>query len=147
MKVILLKSIPKLGKKDDIVEVSEGYAANALFPKRFAVVATQAAIDALHTRQNQKVAEKTIQANLLDKFIETLLETPLEIKAKMNAKGGLFSGIDEKDISKELLAQHNIELDPKMIVVEGGVIRQSGTINVSIKGHTGTFIVNVIGVK
>lgn len=146
MKVILLKTVPKLGKKDDIVEVSEGYAANALFPKRLAIVATPAAVDALATRKQQKVAEKDIQDNLLERFIETLIENPISINVKTNKQGGLFSSIDERGIAKELLAKYNMKIDPKMLEIESGVIKQAGTFVVRVKGYN-SFSVEVVAVK
>lgn len=146
MKVILLKAVPKLGKKDDIVEVSEGYAANALFPKHLAIVATAAAINALNTRKQQKVAEKDVQDNLLERFIETLNESPLTITVKTNKQGGLFSSIDERDISKQLFAKYNMKIDPKILEIESGVIKQSGTFVVQVKGHN-SFNVEVVAVK
>lgn len=147
MKVILLKSVPKVGKKDDIVEVNEGYAVNALFPKRFAVPATPAAVDALKTRQKQKVAEKDIQNNLLDRFIEQLSENPLVIHVSTNKQGGLFSSIDEKDIAKELQKQRSVSIEAKKLEIDGGVIKQTGVFSVLVKEQKKTFAVHIVAGK
>ncbi len=132
MKVILLKNIPKLGKKDDIIEVNQGYANNALFPKKLAVVATPAVIDALRVRQQQKVAEKDIQHNLLDRAIAELQNLKVQIAVPVNEKGNLFSKIDEKDISKIIKDEYDILMDSKYLKVQGGAIKSLGIYKVDV---------------
>lgn len=136
MKVILLKSVPKLGKKDDIVEVNLGYANNALFPQRLAVPATDAAVHAAKTRAQHKVVEKEIQHNLLDRAIGELEGKSLVITVKTNEKGNLFSKIDTADIAKELLAQYRVSIDAKLMSIDTDPIKQTGQYTVSVKdGH------------
>jgi large subunit ribosomal protein L9 len=133
MKVILLKSIPKLGKKDDIVEVSEGYARNALFGKKLAVPATEQAVAAVQRTRQNKITEKKIQHELLDKSIQSLDGQTLVYIAKANEKGSLFSKISEVDISKVLMDQHRISIDPDLMTIEGAAIKQVGSYTVSVK--------------
>ena len=132
MKVILLKSVPKLGKPNDILDVPDGYANNALFPKKLAIIATPAAIAALKQRQQAKETEKEIQHNLLDRAIATITAegTSLTYKTKANDKGSLFSRITAEDISKALLAQHRITIDAKHLDIDD--IKQLGTYTVKV---------------
>ncbi len=132
MKVILLQSIPKLGKKDDIVTVPDGYAQNALFPKKLAIVATDQSVAALQRTQQNKITEKKIQHELLDKAIEGLEGKSLVYKTKVSEKGSLFSKITEQDISKALFDQHRISIDARLMTIKGTPIKQTGTYAVSV---------------
>lgn len=133
MKVILLKSVPKVGKTNDIVEVSEGYARNALFAKKLAVPATEQAVAALQRTQQNKITEKKIQHELLDKAIESLDNKTLVYHAKKNEKGSLFSKVTELDISKALIEQHRISIDPKLMTLKDGHIKHTGSFILEIK--------------
>ncbi|MDB5255189.1 MAG: rplI [Candidatus Nomurabacteria bacterium] len=132
MKVILLKSVPKVGKTDDIVEVSEGYARNALFAKKLAVPATPAAIAEVQRKAQNKITEKKVQHDLLDRAIESLDGRTLIYKARANEKGSLFSKVTEQDISNALLEHHRISIDPTLMKIDGP-IKQTGTYTVSVK--------------
>jgi large subunit ribosomal protein L9 len=145
MKVILLKSVPKVGKTNDVVEVSEGYARNALFAKKLAVPATPAAIAEVNRKAQNKVAQKNVQHDLLDRAIEGLDGRTLVYKVKVNEKGSLFSKVTELDISKALLDQHRISIDPKMLTITDGHIKQAGDYEVTIadEGYKSAFTVSV----
>ena len=147
MKVILLKTVPKLGKKDDVVEVSTGYAENALFPKKLAIIATDAAVAGVKTRAQHKVAEKDIQHNLLDRAIGQLEGRALIYKTKTNEKGNLFSKVDASDISAELLNQHRISVDAKLMTIDGTPIKQVGTYTVTVTdgAYKATFLLDIKG--
>ncbi|HEY0980037.1 MAG TPA: 50S ribosomal protein L9 [Candidatus Paceibacterota bacterium] len=147
MKVILLKNVPKLGKKDDVVEVNQGYAANALFPSKLAMPATDVAIANSKARTQHKVAEKEIQHNLLDRAIGELEGKALVYKAKANEKGSLFSKVDVADISAELLKQYRIAVDAKLMKLEGAPIKQAGTYVVEVVDgkYKSSFSVDIIG--
>jgi large subunit ribosomal protein L9 len=127
MKVILLKSVPKLGKKDDILTVPDGYAQNALLPKKLAMIATDQAVAALQRTQQNTIAQKEVQHALLDKAVESLIGKTLIYKAKTNEKGSLFSKIDETDIRNILLEQENIAIDHRIMKIVDGPIKQTGT--------------------
>ncbi len=132
MKVILLRSVPKVGKTNDIVEVSEGYARNALFAKKLAVPATPQAIAEVQRKAQNKITEKQVQHDLLERAIESLDGRTLIYKARANEKGSLFSKITETDISKALLEQR-ISIDPKLMTIKDGPVKQTGTYTVTIK--------------
>lgn len=146
MKVILLKTIPKIGKKDEIVEVNVGYANNSLLPQKLAIPATPAAVAAMKAKQQHKIAEKEIQHNLLDRAISELAGKSLVVKAKANDKGNLFSKIDGSDIALELLKQCRISIDPNKITIEAP-IKHTGSyaVKVSDGEYRSTFTVDIVG--
>lgn len=147
MKVILLKSVPKVGKKDDVVEVNQGYAANALFPQKLAIPATAAAIANSKIRAQHKVTEREIQHNLLDRAIGELEGKALVYRVKANEKGNLFSKIDAIDISKELLKQYRIAVDAKLMSIENLPIKHTGIYIVTVADGTyrSSFSVDIVG--
>ena len=90
MKVILLKAVPKVGKAGDVVDVQDGYASNALFPKKLAIPATQKAMSALQKEKDSKVQASALAQELLEKAIESLPNDEVVITARANEKGHLF---------------------------------------------------------
>lgn len=145
MKVILLQSVPKVGKKDEIVSVADGYFQNVLLPKKQAIIATDQAVAALKRSQQNKVAQKEVQHHLLDKMIELIQTKPFIYKAKKNEKGNLFSKVTEHDISNALKREYDIVLDPKLLAIEGVGIKQTGMYIVQVKDgeYIKTFTVTV----
>lgn len=133
MKVILLKAVPKVGKKDEIVDVAQGYAQNSLFPKNLAILATEKSMADLKRRLQGIKEEKEMKHNLLDKAIEILNGKKVEMKVKANEKGNLFSKIHENDIAKYLESNHRISIDPKIIKLENGPIKTVGTHDIVVK--------------
>ncbi len=132
MKVILTKSVPKLGKTNDVIDVPDGYAANALFPKRLAVPATPSALATLAQKQKNAIIAKEIQHDLLDKAVRSLKGQTLVYAVKTNDKGSLFSKIDEIDVARELIEKHRISIDPKCMTIREGAIKHTGSYTVDI---------------
>jgi len=132
MKVILLQDVKGLGKKDSIVEVSDGYARNYLFPKKLAIEATQGLQTQLkqkkeaETRKKEKEIE---QAKELAKKIEGLT---LEIKVKAGENGKLFGAITNKEIADELKKQFNIDIEKKKIELDTP-LKNIGSYTVDVK--------------
>lgn len=121
MKVILEQDVKKLGKKGDILEVSEGYARNFLLPKKYAVEATAMNLNAINQhkkseerKQQQAVDEAKLMAAQLAKVEVTL-------KVKIGENGKLFGSVGGKDIADVLLADHKIEIDRRKIEVKEGI--------------------------
>ena len=147
MKVILLKAVQKLGKVDDIVEVPDGHAANALFPKKLAVQATPALIDAVKKKHLNRETRVQIQHDLLDRAISQLEGASLTYTARANEKGSLFSKIDTEDISKALLAELRISIDAKHLTIREGAIKHTGiyTVDVADGSYKTELSVHVVG--
>lgn len=95
MKVILLKGVQKLGKKHEIVDVSNGFAMNSLFPQKLAELATPAAIARAEKLQALEEAERAIREDLLIKNLKSIEGVTLEMSGKANAQGHL---LDRKSV-------------------------------------------------
>ena len=138
MKVILLKSVPKLGKPEDIVEVSEGFARNALFPQKKAIPATEATLQTLKRTKDNRITEKEVQKSLLDKAIKEVQGASVAYRVPANEKGVLFSKITAKDISAHLLKHHRVAIDPRCLLIPGEGIKQTGLYTIDVRDGTFT---------
>ena len=116
MKVILLSDVKKVGKKGQIVDVSDGYGANFLIPNRLAVKATKTSMD-IKNKQDEDYAlhqeELKQEAIILKDKLEKLT---LEIKSKAGKDGKMFGAISSKQIVEEYKKQFDIELDKRKFV-------------------------------
>ena len=133
MKVILLQDIKGVGKKDQTIYASDGYAKNFLIPKKMAVEANKANINKLEKQQAEaeaKALEELEKAKELAKLIE---EKTINIKVKIGNNGKLFGAVTNKEISHELKEQFNIDIDKKKIVVDA--IKAVGEAKATIKLH------------
>jgi large subunit ribosomal protein L9 len=133
MKVILLQDVKKIGKKNEVKEVNDGFARNSLIPKKLAKAATPDAIAKLNKELGNKESKKAIQNELLMKNIKELQDKVLEITAQANDKGGLFKGVKAGDVSKEIEKSFGFKIDPKVIHVPGEQIKEVGETTLKIK--------------
>jgi large subunit ribosomal protein L9 len=147
MKVIFLKDVPKAGKRYDIKEVNDGYAANFLFPKKLAEPATAKRIAEVETKLQHIRVEKEIRSELLTKHLAALRDVALVMRRKANESGHLFSSIKPEDIVEALAAQ-KIELAEDAIKLSRP-IKETGThaIAVEINGKKSEFKVTVVGTE
>ena len=133
MKVVLKEDVKSLGKKGDVVEVSEGYARNFLLSKKKAVEATAANLNTLKLQKanaEKIAAENLAEAQALEKKIS---ETSVTVAIKAGEGGKAFGSVSTKEIYEELKKQ-GIEIDKKKIVLPEP-IKEFGTKEVSIKLH------------
>lgn len=133
MKVILLQDVRKIGKKNDIKDLPDGYAQNFLIAKKLAKVATPDVIAKLNKDLGNKKVGEAIQTDLLLRNIKKLEGKPLVIRASANEKGGLFKAIRPTDIALEIKKQHGFELDPAIIFLLDDQIKQLGEVVCVIK--------------
>ena len=114
MKIILTQDIPNLGKKDEIKEVSGGYARNFLIPRGLAVLATPKELAKISqkTAEKEKIVEK--KKSYAEQFKDKLGETVLSFKVKASKEGKLYASITPKKIAKKL-GEHKITVDEKKI--------------------------------
>ncbi len=119
MKVILLKDVKNVGKKDQTVEVSDGYAQNFLFPRKLAVQLTKGSSQVL---ANQKEQEKQLfeknQAEARE-VSERLESITLEFTLKAGSNGRCFGNVSLKQIEEELLAKYKIQIDKRKFLDKG----------------------------
>ncbi len=146
MKVILLEDVKALGKKGQIVNVNDGYARNALFPKKLAVEANAKNMNDLKL-QNQhadKVAQENYEAALA--LAKELEDKKVVVKMKGGEGGRTFGSVSTKEIAAAAKAQLGLELDKKKMQLTDP-IRSFGMTEVPIKLHpkvTGKFTVHVV---
>lgn len=119
MKVILLVDVKKLGKKDQMIEVSDGYAVNFLFPRKLAVQVSKKSVEVLENQQEEireNEAKLKADAQQLVKILEGVI---LEFKVKTGREGKLFGAISSKHVSDELIRLHNINIDKRKFIDKG----------------------------
>ena len=134
MKIILLEDVKSLGKKGDVVEVSDGYARNFILPKKIGKEATAGNLSEL---KDAKAKEGRIAAEELadaKKEAIKLSETKITIPVKVGAEGKLFGAVSSKEIAEELKKQAGITVDKKKIKLEDS-IKSVGIYDVPIKIH------------
>ena len=134
MKVILLQDVPKVGKKDQVLEAKEGYARNYLFPKKLAVEATPANMKELQRQEKiraEKAAELKVEAVALG---EKLKNTTVTIQTKCGAGGKLFGAVTNKEIAEQLEKSTGIKIDKRKINLEEN-IKTLGTYRPLVKLH------------
>lgn len=134
MKIILLADVKSLGKKGEVVNVSDAYARNQLIPKKLGVEANSKTLNDLKL-QNQhadKVAEENYQAAL--QLAESLKDKSVIVKMKAGEGGRTFGSVSTKEISHAAKEQLGLELDKKKMQLKEA-IRSFGTYEVPIKIH------------
>ena len=132
MKVILLNDIKGVGKKDQIIEASDGYARNYLFPKKLALEANNENMSKLKARQDSNQFKKDVQKKEAESLAVKLKGIMLKIKVKAGENGKIFGGVSSKEISQELLSQYKIEINKKKIDLKE-TIKTLGVHNIDIK--------------
>lgn len=100
MKVILLKDVPKVGQKNTIKEVKDGFAINLLIPRGLAKQATPSAVHQMEKIQTLENKNKKAGVEALEEKVSGLDQ--IEIKVKANEKGHLFAGIGKDELSNKL---------------------------------------------
>lgn len=131
MKVILLNDVKKVGKKGEIVDVSDGYARNFLLNKKLAVVATKKSMEILDEQNLQdELHEKELEA-AANELKERLAKITLEFHVKTGEGGRVFGGVSTKQIVEQLREKHEIKVD-KRKVIDNHTIASLGYSNVKI---------------
>ncbi|KKR62657.1 50S ribosomal protein L9 [Candidatus Nomurabacteria bacterium RIFCSPHIGHO2_01_FULL_39_220] len=140
MKVIFLRDVPRVGRKNDTKEVNDGYAVNFLLPRKLAVVATPKAITELELRQKEIAIEREVQESLLLKNLEAIKGKVITIKEKADEKGHLFAQVHKKEIIEAMKAQNHADIGEEFIILEKPIKQVGGfEIPISIKGKKSSF--------
>ena len=148
MKIILLKDIPKVGRKYDIKNVADGFALILLIPRGLAEVATAQAIKKVERLKTTDLTEKKIQVELLEKSLEAIKNLTITIKEKANDKGHLFAGVTKEMLAEEILKSSRINIDPEAIQISKP-IKEVGEhkIKVEAVGKSAEFTLIIEGEK
>ena len=146
MKVILLKDVKNIGKRDDIVNVSDGYARNFLFPQKLAMEAQAGAMKEVERKRAAEAArEKERRAEAEGKAL-LLKDKGVTLPVKCGDKGRLYGSVTTAEISAELEKQYGIHVDKKKIELSEP-IKQIGDVTMSVwlySGITTPMVVHVV---
>ena len=131
MKVILLQDVKNMGKKGDVIEASDGYARNFLFPKKLAEQANNGNLHVLNAKKENERKKKLAELEAAQKLAAELKGKEITIKAKVGDSGRLFGAITNKDVASLINTQFKLEIDKKKVVMD--TIKVAGTYNIEIK--------------
>ena len=135
MKVILLCDVKGSGKKDDVINVSDGYARNFLFPKKWAVEATPGAVKEI---ERKRAAEEKLERErraAAEKLAGELKGKELVLKVKCGGQGRLYGRITSAEIAAALKEQLGVDVDKRKVECED--IRQVGETPMTVTLYTG----------
>ena len=136
MKVILKADIKGVGKKDQVINASDGYVRNFLFPKNLAVEANNENMSKLKAQENSKAYKKGQEKEETKKIAEKLAGIQLKVLVKAGENGKIFGGVSAKEIADLLKENYKIEVDKKKIDLKD-TIKTLGTITINIKLYEG----------
>ena len=132
MKVVLLADVKGQGKKDQIVEVSDGYARNFLFPRKLATPADNKVMNELRTKKEADEFRVREEQNAAMALAERLATITLKIKCAAGGDGRLYGAVTAKDVAERLESEHGIKVDKRKIVMNEQ-IRSFGTYAVEVR--------------
>ena len=136
MKVILTQDVKKIGKKGEIINASDGYAKNFLFPKKLAVPADAQNLNELKAKQASDRHKKELETEEAKKIAEQIKKIEITIKAKIGENQKLFGSITSKEISEYIEEVLKIKIDKKKINLKEP-IKSLGEFPVEIKLYEG----------
>ena len=146
MKVVLLQDVKKMGKKGDVVEVSDGYGRNVLIRKGLGVEGTKANLNTAAQRQESKVFKDQVAADEAVIMAAQLKKVKVVIKVQCGEDGRIFGSVTGKDVADVLKKAHQIDIDKRKISIKNEVTGV-GTYDAIIKVHpeiTSTIKVHVV---
>ncbi len=133
MKVILLTDVKNVGKKGEVVEVSDGYARNYLFRNKLALAASSKSMEVLEDqKQHARDEEAKNKENAL-KLKEQLAQITLVFEVKTGEKGKVFGSVSTKQVAEELSKKHNITIDKRKMKADS--LSELGVSKVMIDLH------------
>ena len=132
MKVVLTQDVKGQGKKGELVNVSDGYARNYLFPRSLAVAADAKAMSELKNRVESEKYHKEMELKAAQEIAEKLDGKTLTVSAKAGQNGKLFGAVTSKKIAEEIESQWQIEVDKRTISLDED-IKAFGTYPVEIR--------------
>ena len=135
MKVILLCDVKGQGKKDQIINVSDGYARNFLFPQKKAIAADAKATNELKNKEESKQFKISEEKKAASALAARINDSIVEISMEHGADGRLYGSVTAKDIAEALKKMLSVDIDKRKITLKDP-IKTSGTHAVEIKLYT-----------
>ena len=144
MRVILLRDVARLGRKDEAVDAPDGYARNFLFPRALAAPATPERVRELQARAAAAMARSEASAAAFSKFLEQIGAEPIVIRVRAGERGHLFQGLREVDIARALTEKAGMTVDASAVAL-ARPIKEVGEYQVALSAHgrTGTVTIQV----
>ncbi len=136
MKVVLLEDIKGSGKKGELINVSDGYARNYLFPRKLAKEANAQAMNELKNAEDAKAYKIKADTDAAKQTAEKIDGKNVKLFAKAGQGGRLFGSVTAKEIAEELKRQYKVDVDKRKIVIEGD-IKAFGTYECEVKLYSG----------
>jgi len=121
MKVILLCDVKDIGKKDDIVNVSDGYARNFLYPRKWAMEATPQAVAVVERKREAARKLEAERRAAAEKVASKLAGKVVELKAKCGDKGRLYGSVTSAEVAEAMNARYEVDIDKKKIDIKSAV--------------------------
>lgn len=134
MKVILLEDVKSVGKKGELVNASDGYAKNFLFPKKLAVEATKSNLNDFELKQRAEEKRKKEELEQAQNIAKELENKTVTVKVKTGENGKLFGSVTNKEVAEEIVKQTGMEIDKKKVSI-GDPIKMVGERTAVIKLH------------
>lgn len=135
MQVVLKQDVKDLGKKGQLVNVSDGYGKNYLIPRKIAVIADATALNELKNREAAEAHRLAVEKANAEAAAAAINGKTVKITAKAGANGRLFGSVTSKEVSEKLKSEFGVEIDKKKIMLED--IRNFGTYECNVKVYTG----------
>ncbi|MBE3101681.1 MAG: 50S ribosomal protein L9 [Firmicutes bacterium] len=132
MKVILLQDVKGQGNKGDIVNASDGYVRNFLFPNKLAIEANNQNLNELKNKQASESNRKNNELKEAKKLAESISKLEIAIKAKCGENGKLFGSVTNKEIADAIKSKYKLSIDKKKIVLSEP-IRSLGNFQLDVK--------------
>ncbi len=132
MKVILKQDVKGLGKKEQMVEASDGYARNFLLPRGLAVEATSSNVNIMKTKKEAEAQKKDREIAQAKELAKKIKDITVTLKVKAGESGKLFGSITSKDVAEALKTQQKLDIDKKKLVMPDS-LKAVGTFEVEVK--------------
>ena len=136
MKVILLADIKGVGKKDEVINASDGYARNFLFPKNLALEANKENMAKLKSKNDAKAYQKEMDIKAAKEVAEKINSITMKLEVKAGENGKIFGGVTAKEIAENLKKEYKIHIDKKKVLLSE-TIKTIGVHNIEIKLYEG----------
>jgi large subunit ribosomal protein L9 len=131
MKIILLKDVKDVGKKGDVVDVSDGYARNYLFPRKLAQEGTTSNMHVISAQKESERKVKLKEIEAAQAVAEKIKNKEIVYKVKVGENGRLFGAVTSKDVVELIKKHFGLDVDKKKVIVD--TIKTIGSYDVEIK--------------